>query len=93
MTGEGDRDVRGADPDCRRAEELLGLLVLERTAPDEADWADRHLAGCASCRAAYGYIAVVPQYLALLTVEEVECLLSEADGEAGGFVSPLDGGS
>jgi predicted anti-sigma-YlaC factor YlaD len=77
----GDRDVRGFDRDCRRAEELLGLLVLDRTTPDETDWANRHLAGCASCRAAYGYIAVVPQYLGLLTIEEVERLVSEADGE------------
>ena len=78
-----DRDVRGSDRGCRRAEDLLGLLLLDRTTPDETDWADRHLAGCASCRAAYGYIAVVPQYLGLLTVEEVDCLLSEADGDAG----------
>jgi hypothetical protein len=92
MAGQA-RIVRGSDPDCRRAEELLGLLVLHRTTRDETDWADRHPAGCASCRAAYGYIAVVPRYLGLLTVEEVECLLSEADGEAALFVSPLDGGS
>lgn len=75
MTDHDERGTGSADPEHRALRELLGAHVLGQLGPAEHRRVQRHLAGCADCRAERA--ALEPVVTAL---QQLDPTLAAADG-------------